>query len=249
MPDSPVNTPPAASASQRPSFRARIERIHDHSADTRSIFLGMAAGSAPRFVPGMFISISIPLAAENRVRPYTIASSPEDGEPFEICFNRVPGGAGVAWLFERRTGDLLDFTGPFGTFTLERAPEAEAVFIAESTAIAPIRPMIRRALATGQAHSFHLLYAADRPEHLLYRAEFERHAAAHPGFEFEVLIEGSPDRLHARVHAEIERRWVMTSAGRQRHFYICGVGKWVLQIRDLLRGSGYERRSVHYEQW
>jgi hypothetical protein len=30
---------------------------------------------------------------------------------------------------------------------------------------------------------------------------------------------------------------------------VCGVGKGVLRLRDLLRGAGYEWRAVHYEQW
>ena len=36
---------------------------------------------------------------------------------------------------------------------------------------------------------------------------------------------------------------------RSRQFYICGVGPGVLEIRDLLRSAGYERRAVHYEKW
>ncbi len=36
---------------------------------------------------------------------------------------------------------------------------------------------------------------------------------------------------------------------RSRQFYLCGVGKGVITLRNLLRGAGYERRAVHYEQW
>ena len=242
------STPPENA--RRPLYRARVERIFDHAGDTRSLFLAMAEGARPRFLPGMFISISIPLAEGVRVRPYTIASSPEDEGPFEICFNRVAGGMGVAWLFERAVGDQLEFTGPFGTFTLERAPERELIFIAEGTAIAPIRPMIRRALATPGSHPIRLLYAADAKEHILYRDELARIAAAHPRFNFETRV-GSQDRaaLYAELRDEVERRWVSADGDRNRHFYICGVGAGVLALRDLLRGAGYERRAVHYEQW
>jgi len=242
---------PAPGARQRPSLHARVARIYDHCADTRSLFLTVTAGALPRFLPGMFISIAIPLTGDTRVRPYTIASSPEDGGPFEICFNRVPGGAGAAWLFDRVVGDELNFTGPFGTFTLERAPAAETILIAEGTAIAPIRPMLRRALAGTPTHPIALLYAADRPEHLLYAGEFERMAAARAEFHFEPLIGAGHDSsaLYARLLDEIRRRWVAADTDRSRQFYICGVGKGVLALRDLLRAAGYERRAVHYEQW
>lgn len=242
--------PAPGGARSRPSYRARIERIFDHAEDTRSLFLRMVAGERPPHLPGMFISVSIPLANETRVRPYTIASSPEDGEPFEICFNRVPGGAGAAWLFDRVAGDELEFTGPFGAFTLERAIDRELVFIAEGTAIAAIRPMIRRVLVQKPAYPVRLLYAADRGDHILYRGEIEAWAAANPEFKCECVIAG-PERqaLYARIVEETERRWVSADGDRSRHFYVCGVGPGVLRIRDLLRGAGYERRAVRYEQW
>jgi ferredoxin-NADP reductase len=200
----------------------------------------------------MFISIGIALPGELRVRPYTIASSRAAGEPFEIVFNRVPGGAGVAWLFERKAGDLVNFTGPFGAFTLDRPPEQELVFIAEGTAIAAIRPMLQRLFDQNPAHpgQVRLLYAADREEHLLYRGEIEEWADAQSQFRFETIVSDfEGESLYARISAEVERRWVGADSDRSRHFYICGIGAGVLKIRDLLRGAGYERRAVRYEQW
>jgi len=208
----------------------------------------MTEGSLPQFLPGMFISIAISLAAETRIRPYTIASSPEDGEPFEICFNRVPDGPGAGWLFDRSIGDEINFTGPFGAFTLDRAPASETIFVAEGTAIAPIRPMIRRAVATA-AHPITLLYAADRPEHLLYSSEFEDLAATRSEFRYEPIVFDEPTALYPRLIEEAGCRWIEADSDRTRHFYLCGVGKGVIALRDLLRGAGYERRAVRYEQW
>ncbi len=243
--------PPAGSARQRPLLRARVDRIFDHARDTRSVFLRMTEGSMPQFQPGMFISIAIRLATETRIRPYTIASSPEDGEPFEICFNRVPSGPGAAWLFDRAIGDEVNFTGPFGAFTLDRAPAAEVIFIAESTAIAPIRPMIRRAIATSSGYPITLLYASDRREHLLYSTEFEHYAATRTEFRYEPFVLGADDAaaFYGRLIEEVGRRWVSADADRSRHFYLCGVGKGIIALRDLLRGAGYERRAVRIEQW
>ena len=233
---------------ERPTYRARIERVFDHCADTRSLFLRTVSGQLPQYLPGMFISVTIPLADEVRVRPYTIATSPEEGEPFELCFNLVPSGPGAAWMYERRVGDTVNFTGPFGAFTLEDAPHREAVFIAEGTAIAPIRPMLRRALSQNPAHSVHLLYAAHRPEQLLYRAELEALAAAFPQFTFEALVV-ERNFLYERLLDEVQRRWVEADRDRSRHFFVCGIGNGVLKLRDLLRLAGYERRAVRYEQW
>jgi ferredoxin-NADP reductase len=241
---------PGASTSapaRRPLYRARLARMLDHNADTRSLFLRIEEGARLAVVPGQFISILLKLSDETRVRPYTIASAHEKAtDEFEICFNRVPGGAGVSYLFERKLGDVLEFTGPFGAFTMERPPERECIFIAEGTAIAPIRPMIHRALKAARPSPLHLLYAAPDEEHLLYRGEIAAWAAA--GLDYAPLVAPAVG-LYDRIVAEAERRWVAADAERAREFYVCGVGKGVLRLRDLLRGAGYERRAVRYEQW
>ena len=240
--------PPPAGAGQRATLNARVERIFDHAADTRSLFLSLTSGKHLRFIPGQFISITIPLGDETRSRPYSIASDPEDRGPFEICFNRVAGGRGVQWMFERRVGDTIDFSGPYGTFTIDRAPAAEAGFIAEGTAIAPIRPMLKRALESSPAPKIHLIYAAPDREHILYAAELGELARTAPDFSYETVI-APAEEIYDRLLELAQARWVIGDADRMRHFYICGVGKGVIRLRDLLRGAGYERRAVHYEQW
>jgi ferredoxin-NADP reductase len=103
-------------------------------------------------------------------------------------------------------------------------------------------------LARNPIYPIHLLYAADRAEHILYRGEVEQWRSAHSEFRCETMTTTS-DKLHAQLFDEIKRRWVDADGDRSRYFYVCGVGKGVLRIRDLLRGAGYERRAVHYEQW
>lgn len=236
----------------RNSYRARIERIVEHSARTRSLFLGLVGAPRFGFTPGQFISISIPLAEGSRVRAYSIASSPEEDGPLEICLDLVPGGAGSRWLFDCRVGDHLEFTGPYGTFTLASAPAAETVFIAQGTAIAPIRPMIRRALASAPHPAMWLIHAAAEHSALLFRAEFERMVGADRLFSFDPLIvamaEGGAS-CPARLRQAVEDRYVKADADRSRRFYICGVGASVIELRDLLRGAGYQRRAVAYERW
>ena len=195
----------------------------------------------------MFISIAMPLAGEMRVRPYTIASTPEADEPFEIVFNRVPDGIGTEWLFARKVGDEFDFTGPFGAFTIDRAPAVATVFVAEGTGIAPIRPMLHRVLAAETSTRVDLLYVADQPAHLIYRAELETLARDHRRFHYETRVTAGP--VWDLISEEVWRRWIDSDSDRSRQFYICGVGAGVIALRDLLRNAGYERRAVHYEKW
>jgi ferredoxin-NADP reductase len=218
-------------------LEARVARIVAHAPDTHSLFL---AGPRLACRPGQFISCLVPAGGETIIRPYSLASDPED-DLLEICLDRVPGGPGSAHLLGLGVGATVRFTGPWGTFVLDRAPEAEAVFIADGTGIAPIRPMLRRALATATGVPIRLLHAGD-PARLPYRAEHEKLARTRRDFAFaQVPI--------AALRDEVVRRWVDADADRTRRFFVCGVGAIVPALRDLLRAAGYERRAVQYEKW
>lgn len=219
----------------------RLERIVEHAPDTRSLFLRLPAPLA--FQPGQFVSCLLPVRGEILIRPYSIASPPEDGTQLELLLNLVPEGLGSQYLFSRVVGDPIRFTGPWGTFTLDRAPEAESVFIADGTGIAPIRPMLHRAVASGGGHRLHLLAATEPGSPAVYRAEMDA-LAARPEARLDVVRVS-----RAALEDEVRRRWIDADADRTRRLFVCGIGPIVPALRDLLRAAGYERRAVQYEKW
>jgi len=224
------------------TYEATIERIVERASDTRSLFLRLPETPRFTFIPGQFISCLLPIGDETIVRPYSIASSPEVVGLLEICLNLIGCGPGSHYLFGLDVGAAVRFTGPWGTFTLDRQPDAECVFIADGTGIAPIRPMVRRAVASGAGHALHLHYAAPDMMHLLFRDEFEELTRQCPRFTFGPLLGES-------LVDFVTQRYVTQDVDRSRHFYICGIGDVVSQLRDLLRRSGYARRAVEYEKW
>jgi Na+-transporting NADH:ubiquinone oxidoreductase subunit F len=170
----------------------------------------------------------------------------------EICLNEVPSGKGSHYLFSLSVAARINFTGPWGTFKIDAPPAAECVFLADGTGVAPIRPMIRRVLESESPFPVHLLYCAEDEEQLLYRDEFLVWARRHPRFVFEPILLTPPDGwqgLRGTLLEHVEERYIRRDADRGRHFYICGVGMSVTQLRDLLRGAGYQRRAVQYEKW
>jgi 3-ketosteroid 9alpha-monooxygenase subunit B len=219
----------------------RVARIRDHGGDTRSLFLALPGGERLAFVPGQFISCRLPGGDTVLTRPYSIASDPEDAE-LEVCLNRVPGGPGSAYLLGLPVGASVAFTGPWGTCTLERAPDTAAVFVADGTAMAPIRPMLRRALATQRGHRIDLLHATAPGAPALWQDEWDALLRLHPRF-------GVTHVPREALAAEVRRRWVDADQDRTRRFWICGVGPIVTELRDLVRHAGYERRAVRYEKW
>jgi ferredoxin-NADP reductase len=219
-------------------YEASVGRIVEHAPGTRSLFL---RGVRLQYRPGQFLSCLLPVGGETLIRPYSIVSDPGDDD-LEICLNRVAGGLGSAYLLALAVGSAVRFTGPWGTFVLDRAPEAETVFIADGTGVAPTLPMIRRAVTTVSGHPLRLLHAAGDGDVFLYRAELDDLARREPALTVERV-------RSAALEAEVARRWIDADGDRTRRFYVCGVGAIVPRLRDMLRGAGYQRRAVQYEKW
>ena len=235
-----------------PSYAAVIDQIVERAPDTRSLFLKLPAGKRLDFRPGEFLSFQLPGEGKTLTRAYTIASDPEDAERLEICLNLVPDGPGSHYLFSRHIGDCLTFTGPWGNFVLDQAPQAECIFIADGAGIAAIRPMLKRALSGAPQFPLHLVYATQRESGLIYREQLEEWAQGRSHFDFIPVLEEASSEwsgLRGNLFEYVEARYVNRDKNRARHFYICGVGQLVVQLRDLLRKAGYERRAVKYEKW
>ena len=237
---------------QTTPYEAVIEQIVERAPDTRSFFLRPPADQHLTFKPGQFLSFQLPGEGKTLTRAYTIASSPEDAGLLEICLNLIPDGPGSQYLFTRGVGDSLSFTGPWGAFVLEQPPQAESVFIADGTGIAAIRPMIQRALNSTPQFPLHLLYGTRREKDLLYREDIKKWGKECPIFTWSYLVSNPAENwsgLQGSLLEQVERRYVQQDENRTRHFYICGIGQLVLQVRDLLRKAGYGRRAVKYEKW
>jgi len=220
-----------------PEQTGRLVRVVDHGPDTRSLIL--RPPDRLDFRPGQFISCLLPVGDERLTRPYSIASNPGEDD-LEICLDRV--GTGSAYLLGLPIGTEVVFTGPWGTFALDRAPAVEAVFIADGTGIAPIRPMLHRVITSGPTHPLRLVHAQRPGGSPLYRAELQALARAQPLLTIDYVDS-------AALHDIVARRWVDADGERGRCFFICGVGDIVPTLRDRLRAAGYERRAVRYERW
>src|SRR5712692_11493349 len=138
--------------------RARIALL-----DLNGHVFGYAAGQAVRIANHGF---------ENR-QPYSIAASPEDARR-DGCLELLVGVDHRGSPGEHLTldaGQLVDVEGPLGTFTFPQNPEEERfVFIAGGTGIAPLRAMLRHAMAIPH-RDIGLFYSARTPNEFAYERE------------------------------------------------------------------------------
>ena len=208
------------------------------------------------FTPGQFVSLSDVVNGQTITRAYSIASVPCDkeafaGNRFELCLNRVDGGAFSPHLFDLAPGDSVELRPPLGTFVL-REPVRNSLMIATGTGIAPFRGMLQAALKPG-GPSFTLLFGVRHESHLLYRREFEAMAREFPQFRFWPTLtqpEAQWTGRVGRVQAHFEEAIDATCETRSSlDIYLCGLKPMVDDVRQILKSMGFDRKQIRYEKY
>ena len=199
------------------------------------------------FVPGQFVSLTDSIAGRSITRAYSIASAPGDGNRFELCLNRVDGGAFTPHLFELSPGDVMDMPPPLGTFTLRR-PLRDSLLVATGTGIAPFRSMLQAELKAGSP-GFTLLFGVRHESHLLYRQEFEEMARDFPQFRFWPTLTWPGEAWTGRT-GRVQAHLAEAIGGRtDSDIYLCGLRPMVDDVRQILKGMGFDRKQIRYEKY
>ncbi len=205
-----------------------------------------------RFEPGQFVSLTQTIDGNKVTRAYSIASHPHasaaGGATLALCANCVEGGRFTPFLFSLRPGDEIEFTGPWGGFTL-RKPPSDSVFVAVGTGIAPFRPMLAAAVAAYPATQFTLIFGARHRQGLLYDAEFRALSAAHPNFTYQPALT-QPHAGWAGLTGRVQAH-AIAAAGERRDIdvYLCGMREMVDDLRAQFKAMGFDRKRVVYERY
>lgn len=204
------------------------------------------------FVAGQWLSAKEHKAdGEEITRAYSIASPPNGSNRFAFCLNRVEEGFMSNFLCDLEPGAEVPFQGPFGNFIL-RPPMRDTLFIATGTGIAPFRSMLHWVLADQSRHQgrqLWLLFGSRTEKDIYYHDEFLKLASDHPNFHYlPSLSRGGPYWSGLRGYVQ-EHVPGIVGQRTDMHAYICGLKKMITTNRDLLKGLGWDRKSIIYEAY
>jgi NAD(P)H-flavin reductase len=185
-------------------------------------------------------------------KPYSIAGSPEDAAR-EGCLELLVGvdAAGSAGPhLTLAPGTAVDVDGPTGGFTFPPEPQEDClIFVAGGTGIAPLRAMLRAALAD-RRRRIGVLYSARTPEDFAYQDELQ-------SLERDGRIE-----LRLTVTRDVAAdRWSGTRGrigsdelaslvhGARTLCFVCGPPALVERTATLLGELGIPPERIRAEEW
>jgi ferredoxin-NADP reductase len=234
------------------SFATRLLRSVSLSAQTKHLEFEVSGKTRFGFVAGQWLSFNTNRPdGEEITRAYSIASPPGEDSRFALCLNRVQDGFMSNFLCDMKESEEISCQGPFGDFIL-RPPLRDTLFIATGTGIAPFRSMLHWLLADPVRHQekqLSLLFGNRTKEDIYYDEEFLRLAGQHTNFHYlPTLSRGSDDWKGLRGYVQ-EHVPDIVRARDDMHAYICGLDKMIKTNRELLKGLGWDRKSILYEKY
>src|SRR5713101_3458639 len=226
---------------------ARLLRSVALSDFTKHLELEVKGVARFGFVPGQWLSVKANTTdGEEITRAYSIASPPSENGHVAFCLNRVQDGFMSNYLCDLGEGAKIAFQGPFGDFIL-RPPLRDTVFIATGTGIAPFRSMLHWLLAEEVRHQgkhLWLLFGNRTEQDIYYHNEFLALAAKHANFHYlPTLSRGGPEWQGLRGYVQ-EHAPAIVEGRTDMHAYICGLDKMIKANRELLKGLGWDRKSI-----
>lgn len=234
------------------TFASRLVRSVSLSEQTKHLEFEVSGKPRFGFVAGQWLSLRTNKPdGEEITRAYSIASPPTEDNRFALCLNRVQDGFMSNFLCDMKEGEDIGCQGPFGDFIL-RPPLRDTIFIATGTGIAPFRSMLHWLLADPARHQdkqLWLLFGNRTEQDIYYHQEFLTLAAQHANFHYlPTLSRSAPEWRGLRGYVQEHVRGIVQDRA-DRHAYICGLDKMIKANRELLKGLGWDRKSILYEKY
>lgn len=203
------------------------------------------------FLPGQFVSLQF---GEKSWRAYSIASLPTQ-DTLELIVRLVEGGVASESFRAAKIGDTYKFKGPFGHFVLSQNPEAELIFCATGTGIAPFRGMIQHEAAQKKPRKMTLLYGGRDTQDLAYLEEIADWAH---GLSIKLALSRQEGNIALPIGVEDQFTWEkcrITKFLKEEDFppntevYICGNGDMVVDTQNILLEKGLPKDHLFMERF
>jgi len=228
-------------------YRARVERIVDHTKNFRELFLHLLEPTEFSFRAGQFLTLHVPTASKPALRAYSIASSDQDRTSLQLIFKYVPKGVASDFAWQLKANDEINFTGPFGKVFLKEPSSQQIVFLCTGSGVAQHICFLRSHFnLLAEKDIFFFMGLFDEAE-LYYEAELKEIQKKYPKFKFAYVLSQASDSwrgLRGYVQDHIES---LNYLKIPTDFYLCGNGMMIKQTRELLAAAGFETSHITYE--
>ncbi|WP_069166479.1 FAD-binding oxidoreductase [Nocardia altamirensis] len=228
-------------------LRLIVAEVIDETATTKTFRMeSLDREELPPFLAGQYVNAFV----DGTSRPYAISSSPTRLGHYDLTVRRVPGGRISNLLLDTvEAGQIVTTTGPIGTFHHNPLFHGDdLVFLAGGSGVVPAMSMIREVIELGLDRRFQLIYGSRNASDIIFRAELDALAAAHPGISVDHVI-AEPDADWNGATGFLSSDVIAALAGdlNRRMVYVCGPQALYPYALEQLTALGHARKRIRFE--
>tara|TARA_R100000750_G_scaffold27054_2_gene17273 strand:- start:85 stop:2010 length:1926 start_codon:yes stop_codon:yes gene_type:complete len=242
------------SVAKKKLCQLRVARIIQETGDVKTFRLvACHGGSIPfSYLPGQFLTITLPVTEKPIRRSYTISSSPTQGYFCEVTVKREEQGAGSRYLHDHVTvGDTLEVKAPSGRFTFSGQEANDIVLISGGVGITPMMSIVRALTDMCWDGEIDFIIACRDPEHFIFESELNRLQEQYENLHLHVAMsridQDIDDYRSGRLNKEMLLEWVPDIAAKRIH--ICGAPAMMEATKAMLADLNVPEASIHTENF
>ncbi|MCA9076944.1 MAG: 2Fe-2S iron-sulfur cluster binding domain-containing protein [Planctomycetaceae bacterium] len=252
--DGPVISTGLLPVRKKKLCRLRVARIDQETPDVKTFRLVSCHGGGIPFsyLPGQFLTLTLPVGDKPIRRSYTISSSPTQGYYCEISVKREEQGAGSRYLHDQlKVGDTIDVKAPSGKFNFSGEDAESIVLIGGGVGITPMMSITRALTDMAWKGEIYFIVACHDPEHFIFESELrrleERHENLHIFAAMSRIDQDVDGYRKGRLSRELLTEWVPDITSKRIH--ICGPPAMMDATKKMLAELDVPAESIHSENF
>jgi propane monooxygenase reductase component len=231
------------------TVKTTVEQIQPLTRDIYHLSIAPEPGEALEFTPGQYVDIHIPGSDEKR--SYSMCNPPAADGRLEFMVKRYPSGR-FSGLLEGMldVGDELWVTGPYGVCVLREGSDADLIFVACGSGMAPIWSLLNSLVRRGGRRNITYHYGARSEDGLFYERELRDLSTGVPGFRFVASLSHPSSADWKGEVGRIEEVIDRAEGDLSRYeAYLCGPPAMIEGTIPILLAHGLPEASIFYDKF
>jgi ferredoxin-NADP reductase/CRP-like cAMP-binding protein len=224
-------------------LEAKTVGVVKHNDSIRSFRLQPLNRPIKHYKAGQHLVVQARIDGHSVSRSYTLTSTDEQRQYYEITVKREPKGLFSRWLFDHcEEGEILRLTEPQGEISFFPDNEAPAVCLMGGIGITPAIAFARKLTDSKHRRALHIDYSV-RSSEMAFSDELAVWPKQHSHITVCVRRTDVDGRLTEGDVAQILGRY------RDAEFYICGPQRYEDAVTAILKNLNVAPAKIHVERF
>ena len=218
------------------------QKTETENKDIKTLVLKTVEGQAKPFKPGQHIVVQAYFQSQWVTRAYSLISSGNNSNHYEIAVKREELGTLSRWLNDHaNSSSIIRISEPKGNYHLEDL-QKEIVFFAAGIGVTPALSMLRTLSSTNDSRPLSLDWSAPYEKNFILKKEFEGYVQNQ---QFEITYRAT--KKEGRISKAVLQKKYPYKPGKVA--FLCGPEAFMESVQILLKQNNWPDEAIKIEHF